>query len=66
MVFAISNSRIMRERMRKRLEYLKKSKSNERLVYGVVDSPLYNKHISTDLNVDKVNQQSCLEMFEIW
>jgi len=70
MVFAISHSRIMRERMRNRLEYLKKCKRNECMVDSVVDSivysPLYNKHISTDLNVEKVKQQSCLEMFKIW
>ena len=70
MVFAISHSHIMRERMRNRLEYLKKCKRNEcmvdSVVDSVVDSPLYNKHISTDLNVEKVKQQSCLEMFKIW
>lgn len=66
MVFAISHSYIMRERRRNRLEYLKKCKRNECMVDSVVDSPLYNKHISTDLNVEKVKQQSCLEMFKIW
>ncbi len=62
MVFAISHSRIMRERRRNRLEYLKKCKSNELNI----DSVVYSKHINTDLNVEKVKQQSCLEMFKIW
>jgi len=62
MVFAISHSRIMRERRRNRLEYLKKCKSNEL----IIDSVVYSKHINTDLNVEKVKQQSCLEMFKIW
>ena len=62
MVFAISHSRIMRERRQNRLECLKKCKSNEL----IIDSVVYSKHINTDLNVEKVKQQSCLEMFKIW
>lgn len=62
MVFAISHSPIMIDRRRNRLEYLKKRKSNE----IIVDSVVYSKHINTDLNVEKVKQQSCLEMFRLW
>ncbi len=62
MIFAISHSRIMRERGLNRLECLKKCKSNEL----IIDSVVYSKYIITELNVEKVKQQSCLEMFKIW
>jgi hypothetical protein len=58
MVFAISHSHIMRERGRNRLERLKKGKSNKVVVN--------NKNINTELNIEKVKQYSCLEMFRLW